>query len=174
MIVPFHRTVARGDNVVVVLTSARVYSTGCLLLVEVVSRRGDMPLNEWWELRSSGHSTMFASPTPEGLPDKMLRFGVRYADGTKATTVGGMSHRRPASEPPTGPVLAWTPFGGGGRSGGQDFGLTTHGLWLWPLPPAEPIEFAVEWPFGGIDLTIVELDGAELTAAAERSAPYWP
>jgi hypothetical protein len=45
---------------------------------------------------------------------------------------------------------------------------------LWPLPPAESFEFAVEWPFGGIGLTIIELDGAAIVAAAGRSAYYWP
>ena len=32
----------------------------------------------------------------------------------------------------------------------------------------------MEWPFGGIDLTMSELDGAAIVAAAGRSAPYWP
>lgn len=48
------------------------------------------------------------------------------------------------------------------------------GLWLWPLPPEEKIEFAVAWPFGGIELTITELDSAAVVAAASRSASYWP
>jgi hypothetical protein len=48
------------------------------------------------------------------------------------------------------------------------------GLWLWPLPPAEPFEFAVEWPRGGIDLTLTDLDGAAISAAADRSATLWP
>lgn len=37
------------------------------------------------------------------------------------------------------------------------------GIWLWPLPPREPF-----------DLTIVELDGAAIADAAERSSLYWP
>jgi hypothetical protein len=41
-------------------------------------------------------------------------------------------------------------------------------------PPAGPFEFAVEWPFGGIDLTFTEFDGAAIAAAAGRSARYWP
>src|SRR5690242_14809875 len=41
------------------------------------------------------------------------------------------------------------------------------------VPSAEPFEFAVEWPFGGIELTIIELDGAAIVAAAGQSAPYW-
>jgi len=35
-------------------------------------------------------------------------------------------------------------------------------------------DHAVEWPFGGIGLTIMELDGAAIVAAARRSAYYWP
>jgi hypothetical protein len=58
------------------------------------------------------------------------------------------------------------------------------GLWLWPLPPAEAFEFAVEWSFGGIDLTIVELGGAAIVVVArgrpllardrERTLTYGP
>ena len=53
-------------------------------------------------------------------------------------------------------------------------GFHAFGLWLWPLPPAEAFEFAVEWPIGGIDLTIAQFDGAAIAAAASRSAHYWP
>ena len=57
---------------------------------------------------------------------------------------------------------------------GRELGFSAFGLWLWPLPPAENFEFAAEWPFGGIGMTIIELDGAAIAAAASRSAYYWP
>jgi hypothetical protein len=57
---------------------------------------------------------------------------------------------------------------------GGEFSFSDFGLWLWPLPPAENFEFAVEWPLGGIGLTVVELDGAAIVSAAVRSADYWP
>ncbi|MET1074697.1 MAG: hypothetical protein ABWY11_18770 [Umezawaea sp.] len=172
MIVPLQIVLARSDNTVVVLSSVLAHTTGCLFLTEVVTRRGDMPLDAWWELRGSGHMAMLNGPSSGGgLPDKMLRFGVRLPDGTKATTVGGIRRVRDTTPPP-GPVLSWTPFGSGGRS--VQINHTSHGLWLWPLPPPEPLEFAVEWPFGGIDLTIVELDGRLITEAAGHSEPYWP
>ena len=63
--------------------------------------------------------------------------------------------------------------GGAGIRGGE-LAFNHINLWLWPLPPADPFEFAVEWPFGGIDLTITELDGAAISAAAARSLDYWP
>ena len=98
---------------------------------------------------------------------------MRYADGTKATTVEQHRRRAPASaDPPAGPLLSWSPGSSGMR--GRELGFSGFGLWLWPLPPAETFQFAVEWPFGGIELTIAELDSAAIAAAARRSAYYWP
>jgi hypothetical protein len=72
-------------------------------------------------------------------------------------------------------MLTWSPSSsGGGRGGGQEIGFHHFGLWLWPSPPPETFEFAVEWPAGGIGLTVVTLDGAAIEEAAARSAPYWP
>lgn len=96
--------------------------------------------------------------------------GVRYGDGTKVTTV-----RAPFRHgiPPTPPVLIWSPVGSGGRSHlGPHF--SHFGLWLWPLPPAEHLDFAVEWPAAGVELTFTELDATPIVAAAGRSPDYWP
>ncbi|MGR6913166.1 hypothetical protein ACU635_02800 [[Actinomadura] parvosata] len=98
------------------------------------------------------------------MPDRVLRWGVRYADGTKLTTLDERGF------PPTGPLLLLSPAGDV-MTGTLHSGVR---LWLWPLPPPEPFELAVEWPLGGIGLTIVELDGAAIAEAARRSAPYWP
>jgi hypothetical protein len=167
------RTVARSANVVVLVPTIRVFRAGCMINVEIVSRQGDLSAEDWWDLQMSGHWGLFGSRGGTELPDKLLRLGVRYADGTKVTTIE--QHRRgtrPVDEPPPGPLLSSAP----GSSGmhGRHLGFSGFGLWLWPLPPAENFEFAVEWPFGGIDLTIVELDGAAIVAAAARSAAYWP
>jgi hypothetical protein len=170
-IVAVERIVARGANVAVVLPTVRVFETGCLFNVEVVGRQGTLSVDEWWELSMSTHSIHEVRPGADRLPDRLLRFGVRYASGVKATTVD----RHENSDPPAGPVLSWQPAGGGGaRRGGELFMFHHMGLWLWPLPPAEPIEFAVEWPYAGIDLTLTELDGAAIVAAARRSVRYWP
>ena len=40
-------------------------------------------------------------------------------------------------------------------------------MWLWPLPPPEPFEFAVEWPAFDVPLTFNEIDGGEINAADE-------
>jgi hypothetical protein len=51
-----------------------------------------------------------------------------------------------SDEPPAGPLLSWSPGGSGMH--GRQLGFSAFELWLWPLPPAETFEFAVEWPFG--------------------------
>jgi hypothetical protein len=165
--------VARSPNVVVRLPVIRAFRAGCMLDVEVVSRQGTLSGDDWWDLHLSVHGGPLGSYGGPRLPDKLLRLGVRYADGTKATTIEQHRRRTPASaDPPAGPLLSWSP----GSSGmhGREVGFSGFGLWLWPLPPAETFEFAVEWPFGGIELSIAELDGAAIVAAAGRSAYYWP
>ena len=166
-------TLARSANVVVRLPTIRAFSSGCMLDVEVASRQGTLSEDDWWDLHTSVYGGYHRLRGGEALPRRLLRLGVRYADGTKATTID--QHRRwdrAQDEPPAGPLLCWRP----GSSGmhGRQLGFSGFGLWLWPLPPSESFEFAVEWPLGGIGLTLVELDGAAIAAAAGRSACYWP
>ena len=176
VVLAVERTVARSANVVVLLPTIRVFRSGCMLDVEVVSRQGTLSEDDWWNLHMSVYGGLLRKRGGARLPDKLLRLGVRYADGTKATTIE--QHRRGAptsDDPPAGPLLSWSPGGSGGtRRGGEEVSFSHFGLWLWPLPPGESFEFAVQWPFGGIGLTIVELDGTAIVAAAGRSAPYWP
>jgi hypothetical protein len=168
------QTVARSANVVVRLATIRAFPPGCMFDVEVVTRQGGLSQDDWWDLHSSVYGVYLGSRGGGGrLPRKLLRLGVRYSDGRKATTIEQRLRRARASdEPPAGPLLSWSP----GNSGmhGRELGFSGFGLWLWPLPPAESFEFAVEWPFGGVGLTITELDGAAIVAAASRSGPYWP
>jgi hypothetical protein len=167
------QTVARSANVVVRLPTIRVFHPGCMFDVEVVSRQGTLSEDDWWDLHTSVYGGLVRFRVSAPLPAKLLRLGVRYADGTKATTIGEHRRRSGASDqPPAGPVLSWSPGGSGMH--GRELGFSDFGLWLWPLPPAETFEFAVEWPFGGIELSMVELDGAAIVAAAARSGVYWP
>lgn len=171
-VVTVERTVARSANVVVAVPTIRAFGSGCMLDVEVVCRQGTLSEDDWWDLFMSVHGGYSGSQDGR-LPDKLLRLGVRYGDGAKATTLDQYDRRTPASdEPPAGPLLTHWPGHGGMH--GRELGFSGFGLWLWPLPPAEAVEFAVEWPFGGIELTMAELDGAAIVAAAGRSGSYWP
>lgn len=108
------------------------------------------------------------------LPPEMLRLGVQFPDGTKATNTGGWR-----SEPgePTAPLME--PRGGGG----SDIRWKQE-MWVWPLPqPGEgPLLIACEWPVADIPLTTHRLDPDAIWAAAARAQvvfddeglPEWP
>lgn len=96
----------------------------------------------------------------DGIPPEMLRLGLRFADGSKATNTGGLHpHHR---QPPDGPVMHAGGGGGGGGSWHQ-----TH--WVWPLPPPGPVVVVCEWPALDIPLTNTELDADVILAAAQRA-----
>jgi hypothetical protein len=168
------QTVARSPNEVVRLPAIRVFGAGCMLDVEVVTRQGgDLSADDWWDLHASAYGGHHLQRSGEPLPRKLMRMGVRFADSTKATTIGQQPQRtRYVDEPPAGPLPSWQPGGSGMH--GRHLGFSGFGLWLWPLPPAERFEFAAEWPFSGIELTITELDGAAIVAAAAGSRRYRP
>ncbi len=94
-----------------------------------------------------------------GAPDEEMRFGVRYADGSKAELDAPW---RAPGERAQGPVIH--PAGG---SGGE--GEWRQELWFWPLPPRGPIAFALEWKAQGIELQLHEVDAQPLLDAAARS-----
>jgi len=129
----------------------------------VVIRKAQLSSDDWWDLIKSASD----GTGPSKRWERVLRLGLRYSDGTTVTNLDSPPDN---AEAPVGPLLSWTPGGGGGTRGHHTSDLE---MWLWPLPPAEPLTFAVEWPVGGIELTTTELDGAELVAAAERSVSYW-
>jgi hypothetical protein len=106
------------------------------------------------------------------LPPEMLRFGLRFSDGRKATTVDGVfpfdfgTSEDDETEPP-GPVLMQR--GGGGGDGDWECGF-----WLWPMPPAGQLAFVVEWPAENIEETTHEVDAALFRDAATKSEVLWP
>ena len=98
------------------------------------------------------------------LTDELLRFGVQFADGRKATNLDPRAHD-PDQEPDR-PVLNY--HGGGG-------GLAWDmGHWVWPLPPPGPFTFVCEWPARGIAESGAEIDAGSILEAAGRAVILWP
>ena len=96
---------------------------------------------------------------------EMLRFGIEFADGSRATNLPGgrLPGRLPDHDaPPRGPVMQQRGGGGGG-------GEWRQGFWVWPLPPAGPLAFACQWPAAGIEFTRVEVEAQLIIAAAARA-----
>ncbi len=95
-----------------------------------------------------------------GLPDQLLRFGVQFSDGRKATNTGDFLSE--PDETPDAPVMRFSRGGGGG-------GLWHLSGWVWPLPPPGPTAFVCQWPAAGIPLTRREIDDQLIPDAAGRA-----
>jgi hypothetical protein len=167
--VPLRLVLARTDSVAVALVGAVAYTVGTAFTLAVRSQRHDESLlDEPWEM-PFGHHHMHRRPGGDIAPE-VLRFGVQFSDGGKATTLSGaMPFARPGEEEeePAGPVL--TPGGGGGGPGQWD-----SEFWLWPLPPPGALTFAVEWPKQQIELTTQEVDAELILEASKKSEVLWP
>jgi len=143
---------ARNDKAAVLVSGVVAYPRGFSVNVVTFSR-----LFEPMGRRSGG---------PHGAAaDEALRFGIRFADGSKVTNVA--STYAPVPRPSDGRLLQ--PRGGGG--GGRKF---TSGFWCEPLPPPGPMAFVCEWPQFDIPVIQEEVDAGIILAAAERAYPVWP
>jgi hypothetical protein len=168
--VPLRLVLARTERVAVALVGAVAYTTGIAFTLSVRSRQpsGEDLLEEPWEM-PFGHHRLHRQQGGD-IPPEVLRFGIQFSDGRKATTLSGaFPFARPGEpdEEPPGPVLM--PGGGGGGPGQWD-----SEFWLWPLPPAGPVKFAVEWPKEQIGLTMHEVDAAVFLEASKKSEVLWP
>ena len=153
---------ARTDDVALAVIDVVAFTTGVSLNLVALRRTPgdpgtfDHPFGHFW------------LPTHKGgeLPPELLRFGVEFSDGGKATTVGG--HAALAAEgEPRGPILS-----PGGGSGSDDYWESS--FWLWPLPPPGTLAFVVEWPAERVELSRHEVDAAPIIEASQRSAVLWP
>jgi hypothetical protein len=169
--VPLRLVLARTDDLAVAIVGVTAYSTGASLQLAVrwrsVGAARESYLDDHFRF-PLGHPVRRRSGG-ELLPD-VLRFGVQFSDGRKATTLGALPWGRADAEEkkePEGPILS--PGGGGGGDGEWN-----TEFWLWPLPTPGPLTFAVEWPAKGIELAMHEVDSALFIDASAHSETLWP
>jgi hypothetical protein len=153
-VVAVERILAQTGDVAVGVTRLAAYPSGFEVDVITMSADDQHDLDPWM----FGHHRMQRGATEE-VPPELLRFGVLFSDGSKATNTGGFHHDR---EPPAGPIMHPGGGGGGGASWHQ-----TH--WIWPLPPPGTLTFVCEWPAMGIPVTRVELDAQAILDAGSRA-----
>jgi hypothetical protein len=149
----------RSDQLAIAVTGIVAFRTGFMfsVLTKATAVLEEMEPHWMWRHRRPR----------EGLPDDLLRFGVQFADGRKATNLTSRLHGLdPDEAPDNGPVLSVRSGGGGGGSWKQ-------GYWLWPLPPAGELSFVCEWPAHGITETRVAIDATPVIAAAEQAVVLW-
>lgn len=167
--VPLRLVLARTNHVAVAVVGVTAYSTGIALTLAIRSRRGMIE-----DVYEDPFGLPFGHPLRHRhhggeLPPEILRFGVQFSDGRKATTVGGALPGAGGydEEEPSGPVLMQGGGGGGGGEYESDF-------WLWPVPPPGPVTFAVEWPAREIELSKQQVDARAFIEASELSEALWP
>lgn len=149
--------VHRGEGAVILLDSLDVYPNGFVinLAIHVNPHRR--------------HEAMSAVRRPGA---RMPRVGVRFSDGRTAgrdwAGIGFGLRDVPKDENgfPTEPILGGTGGGGGGY-------LWRFGTWVYPLPPAGPVEIFVSLPVADLDEGKAVVDGGEIRAAAERATVVW-
>lgn len=110
---------------------------------------------------------MRRSPDPARLPDGLFRFGIKFADGSKVTTLQDPHVRAMVSDPDR-PVLL--PMGSG--SSGSPRRLGTN-FWCFPLPPPPRMHFVCEWPALGTPFTTHEVEVNPIQAAASQAVQLW-
>jgi hypothetical protein len=165
-VIPLELVIARNERAAVCVTRLGAYPTGfefelCVLLAPG-EHDDDLDPMLFGPMRHERRRRGMKA----GLPDEMLRFGVQFADGTKATNTAGPVF--PHSDgPPPAPVMN----GGGGGGGGGAWNQTE---WVWPLPPAGPLAFVCEWPEAAIPLSRAEIDAQPVLDAAGRAQRIFP
>jgi len=146
--------VGRGRLGVVALEHVVAFSEGCVLTL-LLAFRGARDAAVW-EAEFGGHDA---------------RFGVRFPDGRRATTVGhsfvGWAR---STDRPEAPMLV--EVGAESSSDRYDYRCRQQ-LWLWPLPPAADFELVVAWPAAGLDETAMIVDGRAVVEASARAQPFW-
>ncbi|WP_261163877.1 hypothetical protein [Microbacterium sp. Marseille-Q6965] len=159
---------AATDHAAIALVGIAVHREGIELRVERRLRRNGLPRNEWNEL-----CAVFMEHMSFGGPVDLagrLRFGVLLADGSKVTDASPSFEGRDPMIEPAGYILSRWEQGGGG--GGSTYSSADR-LWLWPLPPAGPIELVMQWPALGIDETHLGIDVSKVAELATLARPYW-
>jgi hypothetical protein len=158
---PLDELLARTESVALAARGGRAYANGIEFALEIRRRKASTgrrtdPISRWHETYESGD-----------LPEDVLRFGVEFADGRKATVFDHSRFRPGGWETP--PPIALQQRGGGGGMHHWDIGF-----WLWPMPPQGPLALVVEWPSESVSLTRVEIDTAPIHVAAGRAIELWP
>jgi hypothetical protein len=161
-VVALDLVVARNDQVAVCVARLAGYPTGFEFELRTIGAPGRIDPD--LDPLLFGPHRHRARRAAQSVLDDMLRFGVQFSDGRKATNTGGFYHQ---DDPPPGPVM----HSGGGGGGGGDWHQDNR---VWPLPPPGPLRFVCEWPAVGIPVSRAEIDAELVVDAASRAQRLFP
>ena len=157
---PLDLVVVRNDELAIFVHSGRAYTRGFEFALALQTKEP--------RERRDGHMMRWHAGPGATFDDDVLRFGIAYADGRKATVFDPHPWWRDPERPAT-PDIVLMQRGGGGGGASWDFRF-----WAWPLPADGPLEFVAEWPAEGIELTRAAVDSAVVREAAARAVTLWP
>ncbi len=162
-VVALELLLAQSRKAAIYITHLDAYPSGFEFELKVVAAAG---AEYEFDLDLFGRHWPRVGEKRDELPPRLLRIGLQFADGGKATSISGPPYR--PDETPSGPVMwALSGSGGGGASWRQ-------GYWVWPLPPRGELELVCEWPSGEIPLTRARLDAQLVIDAAVRAQLLFP
>ena len=169
--VPLRVVLARTDQVAVAVVGVTAYTTGVSLTL-ALRRRSSRREEDFYPRMDLFDPLALRRRPSDELPPELLRFGVQFADGRRATTLGGgtpwaVGRGAAVEEEPSGPILSSSGGGGNDREWTADY-------WLWPLPPPGTLTFAIEWPSEEILLSTHEVDASLIIEASKSSEVLWP
>ena len=159
-IVALELLLARTETIAVCLPRINAYPTGVEIELVMMSDEESGTLDRLM-FGAAHRFHRSAGQAEQGIPDDMLRFGMQFADGSKATNID-TSHAPPPSREPVAPVMHARGGGGGG-------GHWRQNIWVWPLPPAGTLTLVCEWPAASIPLTRHDIDTQVIRDAATRA-----
>jgi hypothetical protein len=169
-LVPVQEIIGRSEEAAICLSRIVAYPVGFEVTLDAFTRSliWGIPFDE---ASSEWHRGEHGRP-----PAQLLRYGVEFADGRKATNLGGMLGGTVVGmpinedeEPDPAREIRLVP--GGGHGGGRH---SRQELWVWPLPPPGPVAFVCEWPKYRILETRVEVDAGSIRDAAKKATEIWP
>jgi hypothetical protein len=162
-VVALELVLAHSRKAAVYVTHLNAYATGFEFELKVVASAG---AEHEFDLDLFGRHWPRVGEKRDELPPGLLRVGLQFADGGKATSISGPPYH--PGDPPRSPVM-WplSGSGGGGASWRQDY-------WVWPLPPPGEFELVCEWPAGEIPLTRSQLDSQLILDAPSRARSFFP
>ena len=160
-VVPVHEIVHCSDRVVAELDYLRVYPNGFTINLFILTNP---------HLEEAAPASRILAAGQGHVVHRWPRIGVRFADGRtagrEATFPGHLDVTKDDRGIPTEPIL--TMAGGGGGSHGWQFSV-----WVFPLPPAGPLEVYVALPAADAVESKVVIDGGLVRSAAERARVIW-
>jgi hypothetical protein len=159
VVVPLVRVLARTDDVAIIVSGLVAFPSGFDLTLITIARLA------WARRGMSPHPMGFGIPERMYPSPEFLRFGLRFADGSKATNAGFGQGIHPSRSGVRD--LRTRGSGGGGRKYSSRY-------WCEPLPPPGSLGLVCEWPKYGIAETEEVISADLILAAAEQAKPIWP